>query len=354
MITLAIDAMGGDIGLAVTAPAATAFLNQQPQARLIMVGDETQIQAALKAANAPLDRIEIVHTTQIVAMDEAPQAALKNKKDSSMRVAIEQVKNGKAQAAVSAGNTGALMATARFVLKTLPNVERPAIAKFLPAQGEHLTLMLDLGANVDCSAEQLFQFAVLGSELFSALNPQQKTARVGLLNVGTEDIKGTEVVKQTFALLQESSLNFVGNVEGNAVFSGDIDVVVADGFVGNIVLKTIEGAVKFMGGAIKQEFQRNALTKLGGMAALPALNGFKKRLDPRRFNGAIFLGLRGIVIKSHGGTDAVGFAYALEEAYHEAQTNSLDKIASGVAAQLEAFNERKLLKQQEQMADGEV
>lgn len=354
MITLAIDAMGGDIGLAVTAPAAAAFLQQQSNAKLIMVGDENQIQAALKSANAPLDRIEIVHSTQIVEMDEPPQSALKNKKDSSMRVAIEQVKNGKAQAAVSAGNTGALMATARFVLKTLPNVERPAIAKFLPAQGEHLTLMLDLGANVDCTAEQLFQFAVLGSELFTALHPEHKQARVGLLNVGTEDIKGTEIVKQTFTLLQDSSLNFVGNVEGNAVFSGDIDVVVADGFVGNIVLKTIEGAVKFMGGAIKQEFQRNALTKLGGMAALPALNGFKKRLDPRRFNGAIFLGLRGIVIKSHGGTDAVGFAYALQEAYHEAQTNSLDKIATGVASQLDAFNERKLLKQQEQMADGEV
>lgn len=354
MITIAIDAMGGDFGLPVTAPAAAAFLAKQPNAQLIMTGDETQIRDALIAANAPLERIEIIHTTQVVAMDEPPQLALKNKKDSSMRVAIEQVKNGKAQAAVSAGNTGALMATARFVLKTLPNVERPAIAKFLPAQGEHLTLMLDLGANVDCTAEQLFQFAVLGSELFTALNPQQKQARVGLLNVGTEDIKGTEMVKQTFHLLQESSLNFIGNVEGNAVFNGEVDVVVADGFVGNIVLKTIEGAVKFIGGAIKQEFNRNALTKISGLTALPALNGFKKRLDPRRFNGAIFLGLRGVVIKSHGGTDAFGFAYALEEAYHEVQTNSLEKISAGVSAHLDAFAERKLLKQQEKMADGEI
>ena len=354
MITISIDAMGGDIGLDVTAPAAATFLEHQPNTQLIMVGDEAQIRTALTAAHAPMSRIEIIHATQVVAMDESPQSALKNKKDSSMRVAIEQVKQGKAQAAVSAGNTGALMATARFVLKTLPNVERPAIAKFLPAQGDHLTLMLDLGANVDCTAEQLFQFAVLGSELFTALNPEQKQARIGLLNVGTEEIKGTEVVKQTFGLLQESSLNFVGNVEGNEVFSGNVDVVIADGFVGNIVLKTIEGAVKFMGGAIKQEFQRNFLTKLGGAAALPALNGFKKRFDPRRFNGAIFLGLRGVVIKSHGGTDAVGFTYALEEAYHEAQANSLEKISAGVAAQLDAFNERKLLKEQENMADGEV
>lgn len=254
-----------------------------------------------------------------------------------MRVAIEQVKNGAAQAAVSAGNTGALMATARFVLKTLPNVERPAIAKFLPAQGEHLTLMLDLGANVDCTAEQLVQFAVLGSELVSALYPEKARPRVGLLNVGTEEIKGTEVVKQAFTLLRASSLNFVGNVESNAIFGGEVDVVIADGFVGNVVLKTIEGAVKFMGGAIKEEFNRNAFTKLGALGALPALNGFKKRLDPRRFNGAIFLGLRGVVVKSHGGTDAVGFEYALAEAYHQAQSDVPLKIEQGVAQALTAL-----------------
>lgn len=331
MITLAVDAMGGDVGLDVTAPAAAAFLNRQPDARLLMVGHQEQVQAALASAGAPLDRIEIVHATEVVAMDEAPQHALKNKKDSSMRIAIEQVKGGKAQAAVSAGNTGALMATARFVLKTLPHIERPAIAKFLPAQGGHLTLMLDLGANVDCSAEQLWQFAVLGSELFNALHPQKQPARVGLLNIGSEDIKGTEVVKQAFGLLKNSSLNFIGNVESNEIFSGGVDVVVADGFVGNIALKTMEGTVKFIGGAIKEELNRNWLTKLGALGALPALGGFKKRLDPRRFNGAIFLGLRGVVIKSHGGTDAVGFAYALDEAYHEAQSNSLERITAGVA-----------------------
>ncbi|XXQ68070.1 phosphate acyltransferase PlsX [Neisseriaceae bacterium B1] len=335
MITLAIDAMGGDIGLAVTAPAAATFLQQQPNARLIMVGDETAVRAALTQAQASMERIEIIHSTEVVAMDEAPQVALKNKKQSSMRLAIEQVKNSAAQAAVSAGNTGALMATARFVLKTLPGIERPAIAKFLPASNGHTVLMLDLGANADCTAEQLLQFAVLGSELSNALKPQNTPARVGLLNIGSEEIKGTEAVKQTFQLLKASSLNFIGNVEGNDVFGGKVDVVVADGFVGNIVLKTIEGAVKFMGGEIKQEFNRNVFTKLGGLAALPALNGFKQRLDPRRFNGAIFLGLRGVVIKSHGGTDAVGFTYALEEAYHEAQAADLEQLSERVSAQLQ-------------------
>lgn len=334
MITLSVDAMGGDIGLDVTVPAAVSFLARQPDARLLMVGDAERLQTALTAADAPMARIDIVAASQVVEMDEAPQSALKNKKDSSMRVAVEQVKSGRAQAAVSAGNTGALMATARFVLKTLPGIDRPAIAKFLPAQDGHLTLVLDLGANVDCNAEQIFQFAVMGSELVRALYPDKPQPRVGLLNIGTEDIKGTEAVKQTFALLQNSRLNFIGNIEGNEIFTGHADVVAADGFVGNIVLKTIEGAVKFMGNEIKSEFKRNAFTKLGGLAALPALNGFKARLDPRRFNGAIFLGLRGVVVKSHGGTDAVGFAYALEEAYHEAQADSLNKISQGIAEQL--------------------
>ena len=334
MITLAVDAMGGDIGLDVTVPAAADFLRRHTDVRLILAGDESRLRAALAEHTDIAAKIDICHASQVVAMDEAPQSALKNKKDSSMRVAIEQVKNGTAQAAVSAGNTGALMATARFVLKTLPNIDRPAIAKFLPAANGHLTLVLDLGANTDCTPQQLFQFAVMGSELFGALRPQSSTARVGLLNIGTEDIKGTEAIKETFSLLKNSSLNFIGNIEGNEIFGGGVDVVVADGFVGNIVLKTIEGAVKFMGGEIKAEFQRNALTKLGGLAALPALNNFKQRLDPRRFNGAIFLGLRGIVIKSHGGTDAIGFAYALEEALHEAKADSLNKIQAGIAQKL--------------------
>ena len=320
----------------------TLFLRQQADVRLLMVGDEVQVRQALEAANAPMDRIQIVHAAQVVEMDEQPQSALKNKKDSSMRIAVNQVKEGLAQAAVSAGNTGALMATARFVLKTIQGIERPAIAKFIPSQNGHMTLVLDLGANVDCTPEQLVQFAVIGSELVHALYPNAGAPRVGLLNVGTEDIKGTDTVKQVFKLLSGSKLNFVGNVEGGSIFSGDVDVVVADGFVGNIVLKTIEGAVRFMGSAIKQEFQTNLLTKLGALAAMPALKGFKNKLDPRKFNGAIFLGLRGVVIKSHGGTDAVGFSYALEEAFHEAKADSLTRIQQGVAEQLAHLADKKL------------
>ena len=342
MITLAVDAMGGDAGLAVTIPGSLLFLRQQADVRLLMVGDEVQVRQALEAANAPMDRIQIVHAAQVVEMDEQPQSALKNKKDSSMRIAVNQVKEGLAQAAVSAGNTGALMATARFVLKTIQGIERPAIAKFIPSQNGHMTLVLDLGANVDCTPEQLVQFAVIGSELVHALYPNAGAPRVGLLNVGTEDIKGTDTVKQVFKLLSGSKLNFVGNVEGGSIFSGDVDVVVADGFVGNIVLKTIEGAVRFMGSAIKQEFQTNLLTKLGALAAMPALKGFKNKLDPRKFNGAIFLGLRGVVIKSHGGTDAVGFSYALEEAFHEAKADSLTRIQQGVADQLAHLADKKL------------
>ena len=342
MITLAVDAMGGDAGLAVTIPGVLLFLRQQADVRLLMVGDEVQVRQALEAANAPMDRIQIVHAAQVVEMDEQPQSALKNKKDSSMRIAVNQVKEGLAQAAVSAGNTGALMATARFVLKTIQGIERPAIAKFIPSQNGHMTLVLDLGANVDCTPEQLVQFAVIGSELVHALYPNAGAPRVGLLNVGTEDIKGTDTVKQVFKLLSGSKLNFVGNVEGGSIFSGDVDVVVADGFVGNIVLKTIEGAVRFMGSAIKQEFQTNLLTKLGALAAMPALKGFKNKLDPRKFNGAIFLGLRGVVIKSHGGTDAVGFSYALEEAFHEAKADSLTRIQQGVADQLAHLADKKL------------
>ncbi len=342
MITLAVDAMGGDAGLAVTIPGALLFLRQQADVRLLMVGDEVQVRQALEAANAPMDRIQIVHAAQVVEMDEQPQSALKNKKDSSMRIAVNQVKEGLAQAAVSAGNTGALMATARFVLKTIQGIERPAIAKFIPSQNGHMTLVLDLGANVDCTPEQLVQFAVIGSELVHALYPNAGAPRVGLLNVGTEDIKGTDTVKQVFKLLSGSKLNFVGNVEGGSIFSGNVDVVVADGFVGNIVLKTIEGAVRFMGSAIKQEFQTNLLTKLGALAAMPALKGFKNKLDPRKFNGAIFLGLRGVVIKSHGGTDAVGFSYALEEAFHEAKADSLTRIQQGVADQLAHLADKKL------------
>ncbi|MDO4878533.1 MAG: phosphate acyltransferase PlsX [Neisseria sp.] len=341
MITLAVDAMGGDSGLEVSVPGAVAFLKKQSGARLLLVGRESEIRLSPALADAPMDRIEIVHAEQVVEMDEQPQSALKNKKDSSMRVAVNLVKEGRAQAAVSAGNTGALMATARFVLKTIPGIDRPAIAKFIPGRNGHMTLVLDLGANVDCPPEQLVQFAVIGSELVQALYPEKGQPRVGLLNVGTEDIKGTDAIKETFKRLQSGNLNFVGNVEGDGIFNNEAEVVVADGFVGNIVLKTIEGAVKFVGATIREEFQANLLTRLGGLAAAPALKGLKSRLDPRKFNGAIFLGLRGVVVKSHGGTDALGFCYALEEAFHEAQADSLARIEQGVAAQLAALAEKK-------------
>ena len=351
MITLAVDAMGGDAGLEVTVPGAIAFLQQKTDVRLMMVGDESQVKSALTAAQAPMDRIDIIHASQVVEMDEAPQLALKNKKDSSMRVAINQVKEGQAQAAISAGNTGALMATARFVLKTIPGIERPAIAKFLPSQGNHMTLMLDLGGNVDCTPDQLVQFAVLGGELVHALYPDRGQPRIGLLNVGTEDIKGTDTVKQTFKLLKASKLNFIGNVEGNGVFRDDVDVVVADGFVGNIALKTMEGAVKFLGSELKNEIKGSLLSKMAALLAMPSLKGLKNRFDPRRFNGAIFLGLRGVVVKSHGGADAEGFTFALEEAYHEAKADSLAKIEQGVAAQLAVLAEQKIEAEQTAIAD---
>ncbi len=347
MITIAVDAMGGDIGLSVTIPAAVAFLERHRDAHLIMVGDEVQIKSALSSVNAPMSQITIQHASEVVSMDEQPQSALKNKKDSSMRVAVNQVKEGKAQAAVSAGNTGALMATARFVLKTLPGIERPAIAKFLPNQTQGATCVLDLGANIDSTPQQLMQFGVMGSYLVKAMYPQKKEPKVGILNVGKEDIKGTETIKEAYQLLAKTPLNFIGNVEGDDIFTGDVDVIVADGFVGNVTLKAIEGAVKMMGGVIKEEFSKSMMTKFSGMMALPVLKSFKRRFDPRRFNGAIFLGLRGIVVKSHGGTDAIGFNYALQEAYYEAKAEIQTKLELGIGKAMERLAEIEAKQQAE-------
>ena len=257
-------------------------------------------------------------------MDESPQSALKNKKNSSMRVAINLIKSGEASACVSAGNTGALMATARFVLKTLPGIDRPAIASLLPSING-TTCLLDLGANVDSSAEQLLQFAIMGAMLSSVLK-KNKNPSVGLLNIGSEEIKGSEVVKETYKLLSGSHLNFYGNVEGNDIFKGTTDVVVCDGFVGNISLKTTEGLAQMMGRFLAEEFKRNALTKIMALIATPVLKAFKSRLDPRRYNGASFLGLNGIVVKSHGGTDAYGFRFAIETAVEEVENQVIDKI----------------------------
>ena len=324
-ITIAVDAMGGDHGPHVTIPAALKALKEDDQLNIVLVGLQDVIQAELDVYKIKINsRLRIHHASEVVLMDESPQSALKNKKDSSMRVAINLVKSGEANACVSAGNTGALMATARFVLKMLPGIERPAIASSLPSEKGN-TYMLDLGANADCTAEQLLQFAVMGAMLVSCVE-HKPNPTVGLLNIGSEDIKGNEVVKQTSELLRASHLNFYGNVEGDDIFKGTVDVVVCDGFVGNVSLKTTEGLAHMMGKFLSQEFKRNWLTKAMALMAMPVLKAFKKRLDPRQYNGASFLGLRGIVVKSHGGADTIGFYHAIHVAIEEARSGVLHRI----------------------------
>ncbi len=324
-ITIAIDAMGGDHGPHVTVPAALAALKEDEQLNIVLVGLEDAIQAELKAHKANTSpRLRIHHATEVVQMCESPQSALKNKKDSSMRVTVNLVKSGEANACVSAGNTGALMATARYVLKTLPGIDRPAIASTLPSEKGN-TYMLDLGANADCTAEQLLQFAVMGAMLVSCVE-HKPNPTVGLLNIGSEDIKGNEVVKQTAELLRASHLNFYGNVEGDDIFKGTTDLVVCDGFVGNVALKTTEGFAHMTGKFLTREFKRNWFTKIMALGAMPVLNAFKKRLDPRLYNGASFLGLRGVVVKSHGGADSVAFNHAIHVAIEEARSGVLHRI----------------------------
>lgn len=324
-ITVAIDAMGGDHGPRVTIPAALALLQQDSELKVILVGLADAIEAELRAQKVkPNSRMTIHHASELVLMDESPQSALKNKKDSSMRVAINLVKDGIADACVSAGNTGALMATARFVLKTLPGIDRPAIAGVLPSK-VGMTHMLDLGANADCTPEHLLQFAIMGSVLVSCVR-NKANPTVGLLNIGSEDIKGNEVVKQTAELLKTSHLNFHGNVEGDDIYKGTTDLVVCDGFVGNVALKTSEGLANLMGSFLKEEFKRNLITKLMALISMPVLSAFRKRLDPRCYNGASFLGLRGIVVKSHGGADAFAFRHAIIKAVDEARSGVLAHI----------------------------
>lgn len=327
-ITIALDAMGGDHGPHVIIPAAIKALEADDALYIILVGLEDAISNVLKLQKKMTpnvqQRLTVHHATELVTMDESPQSALKNKKDSSMRVAINLVKSGEANACVSAGNTGALMATARFVLKTLPGIDRPAIAGVFPSQ-KGVTYILDLGANADCTAEHLLQFAVMGSMLVSCVE-HKKNPTVGLLNIGSEDIKGNEVVKRAGELLRASHLNFYGNVEGNDIFKGTTDVVVCDGFVGNVALKTSEGLAQMMGKFLGQEFKRNWLTKAMALASMPVLKAFKKRLDPRRYNGASFLGLRGIVVKSHGGADTYSFLHAIETAIEESRNGVLTRI----------------------------
>ncbi len=318
--------MGGDHGPSVIAPAALHVLAKYPTLHLILVGDAVQLQHHLKSASYDRQRLTIHHASQRVEMNELPSQALRTKKDSSMRVAINLVKDGTAQACVSAGNTGALMATARFVLKTLPGIDRPGIISTFPTYKNKNMRMLDLGANVDSSAENLVQFAVMGSVLAAALDNIPNPS-VYLLNIGEEEIKGNEQVKRTAQLLSHShSINYRGYIEGDAIYHGDADVVVCDGFVGNVALKTTEGVAIFISKMMKEAFMRNALTKLVGLMAKPILKSFIKRIDPARYNGATLIGLQGIVIKSHGGASAQGFARAIEEAIIEAETNVLERI----------------------------
>lgn len=323
---IAIDAMGGDHGPPAVVPAAVTALRKHANLHVVLVGDEAILTRALSAEQGvPSTRVSIRHATQQVEMDESPSQALRTKKDSSMRVAIDLVKEGEADACVSAGNTGALMAKARFVLKMLPGIDRPAICCALPAMQGH-SHVLDLGANVDSSPEQLLQFALMGAALTSAVD-NKPAPSVALLNVGEEEIKGDGRVKEAAMLISQSKLNYVGFVEGDAVFKGSVDVIVCDGFVGNIALKASEGVGRMFLHFAKEEFLRTPLTRLAAWVSGPVLKAAVRRIDPRRYNGASLLGLRGIVIKSHGSADQVSFAYAIDEAVLEVEKRVPDLIS---------------------------
>jgi glycerol-3-phosphate acyltransferase PlsX len=328
MTTLAVDCMGGDHGPRVTLVACRRFLDTHPDAKLLLVG----LPDALSSFSHP--RAQVVAASEVVAMDDPIEVALRRKKDSSMRVAIEQVKTGAAQAVVSAGNTGALMAIARYVLKTIDGIDRPAIAGRMPDFKGGGTTMLDLGANVDCTPQHLLQFAVMGSALVSVLD-NIESPTVGLLNIGEEDIKGSEVIKKTGELLRTAAnsgdLNFVGNVEGNDIYQGTVNLIVCDGFVGNVALKASEGLAHKISETLKNSFTHNIFTKITGIFAYPVLSDFKDRVDHRRYNGAALLGLNGIVFKSHGSADDVAFGTALDRAYDAAHHNLLERVRSRIA-----------------------
>ena len=324
-VILALDAMGGDGGPSVVVPAALYTLGKHSTLHLILVGQQDVLDKVLAENGATQnERLQIHHASEVVEMHELPSAALRNKKDSSIRVAINLVRDGVAQACVSAGNTGALMATARFVLKMLPGIDRPAICATMPGT-EGNTHLLDLGANVDSSSEQLFQFAVMGAELTSAVNNKPDPS-VALLNIGAEEIKGNDRVKQAATLLSQSHLNYVGFVEGNDIYTGKVDVIVCDGFTGNIALKASEGVASFLISNAKKQFSKSLYGRFAALISKPVLKEIKRKIDPRRYNGASLLGLRGIVIKSHGGADKLAFAHAIEEAIVEVEKNVPQRI----------------------------
>lgn len=331
-ITLALDAMGGDHAPGIVLDAALEALRRHPHLHLLLVGQQDLLREELaKRGAVSNERLRVHHASETVAMDESPALALRGKKDSSMRVAIDLVREGTAQACVSAGNTGALMATAKFVLKTLPGIDRPAICTMIPTTTGH-THMLDLGANVECSAEHLLQFAVMGSVLAAAVD-NNPSPRVGLLNVGAEAIKGNDTVKAAARLLEASPINYIGYVEGDDIYKGAADVVVCDGFVGNVALKASEGVAKMISGHMREAFGRNIFTKLAALVSLPVLKSLKHRFDPRRYNGASLLGLQGIVVKSHGGADAYSFGHAIDAALHEVEK----AVPSRIDSQLETL-----------------
>jgi len=341
-ICLAVDCMGGDHGPSTTLPACRAFLDRHPDAELLLVGRPEALAAAQSWARA-----RIVPASQVVEMDDAIEVALRRKKDSSLRVAVTQVKldeqgDAPAQACVSAGNTGALMAVSRYVLKTLEGIDRPAIATVLPNERDGGTTVLDLGANVDCTAEHLLQFAVMGSALVAAVGGRSDPT-VGLLNIGEEAIKGSETIKRAGELLRAAAagglVNFHGNVEGNDIFKGTTDIVVCDGFVGNVALKTSEGLASMLSTFVKQEFRRNLLTQLSALVALPVLKRLQRRVDHRRYNGAALLGLRGLVFKSHGSADAFAFEQALNRAYDAVRNGLLQRVHDRIADTLAAMPE---------------
>ena len=335
MIRIAVDAMGGDFGPAVTVPASLVFLASQTDASLVLVGQPEVLQKHPQFAQLQAhSRCQVITATEVVSMDDPIEIALRRKKNSSMRVAVNLVKDGSAQAAVSAGNTGALMAIARYVLKTMDGIDRPAIATQLPNAKGGATTVLDLGANVDCTEEHLLQFAVMGSALVTAISSNPSPS-VGLLNIGEEVIKGSEVIKKAGELLRCAAnlgdLNFYGNVEGNDIFKGTTDIVVCDGFVGNVALKTSEGLASMIGSFMKVEFSRNIFTKIAAVVAHPVLTAFKKRMDHRRYNGAALLGLHGLVFKSHGSADVFAFERALHRAYGAASNNLLERVRERIA-----------------------
>ena len=331
---VAIDAMSGDGGTAVIVAAAKKVLDTHSALHLKLVGNAQILETHITAVGLPDGRYTVVPATEVVTMDDSAAVALRSKKKSSMRLAINLVKEGEAGACVSAGNTGALMAISKFVLKTIKGIDRPAIATTLPAIDGH-THMLDLGANVDCSADHLYQFAMMGSILANAVDGME-APRIGLLNIGAEDIKGNEQVKQAAPLLAQSSLNYIGYVEGDEIYSDHVDVVVCDGFVGNVSLKTSEGVARMVSHYLKQEFVRSPWNKLVGLIAKPVLKAFGSRIDPRRYNGASLLGLKGVVIKSHGGADEVAFANAIEIALLEIDKDVPSMIAAGLEQSVSA------------------